>query len=135
MTSESRFANGDSREYWAGAKRGKLVLQRCRACRAWQFPPRHHCAVCWEGEPEWAESSGTGSIESFTVVRRAPLPDFRDKVPYVVAAVLLDEGPRMITNLIGDDALDARIGDRVRVEFQDDGRGETLPQFRRFAQD
>jgi uncharacterized OB-fold protein len=131
MSNISRLSNGDSAAYWAGARERRLLLQKCLSCRAVQFPPRHHCAACWEGELEWIESAGRGAVESFTIVRRAPLPAFRDRVPYVVAAVLLEEGPRMITNLIGDDALEASIGDPVRVDFEADPSGDVLPQFRR----
>jgi uncharacterized OB-fold protein len=82
---------------------------------------------------EWFESRGIGTVESFTIVRRAPTSAFRDNVPYVVAAIILAEGPRMITNLIGEDALAANIGDSVRVDFQDFGDKQLLPQFRRDA--
>jgi uncharacterized OB-fold protein len=131
MTNDPSLANGDSRDYWAGAREGRLLLQKCRSCQKFQFPPRHHCAACWEADLDQAESAGFGQIESFTIVRRAPTPEYRNKVPYVVAAVLLDEGPRMITNILGDEALAAKIGDRVKVAFEDDGQGTTLPQFKR----
>ncbi|AJE49212.1 Zn-ribbon domain-containing OB-fold protein [Celeribacter indicus] len=123
--------NGDSVAYWEGARDGRLMFQKCGACGTVQFPPRFHCASCWEETPEWIESTGRGRVESFTVVRRAPLPEFRDKVPYVVAAVRVEEGPRMITNLVGEDALGVRIGDEVRVTFETNAQGDTLPQFKR----
>ncbi|MHA6730202.1 Zn-ribbon domain-containing OB-fold protein [Devosia sp. A369] len=131
MSSEPNLANGDSQSFWAGVRQRKLLLQQCQACSVFQFPPRHHCANCWEGELAWIQSSGTGTIESFTIVRRAPIAKFRARVPYVVVAVRLEEGPRMITNLIGEDALDVQIGDRVQVDFSDTDTGEALPQFRR----
>lgn len=131
MSEISRLSNGDSAAYWAGARERRLLLQKCRSCGAVQFPPRHHCATCWEAEPAWIESSGRGAVESFTIVRRAPLPAFRERVPYVVAAVLLEDGPRMITNLIGEDALGVSIGDPVRVDFEADVSGDVRPQFRR----
>ena len=127
-------ANADSAPYWNGASESRLMLQHCPACGSFQFPPRHHCASCWRPEPDWRESMGSGCIESFTVVRRSPLPAYRDSVPYVVVAVILDDGPRMITNLVGDDALDAEIGDRVAICFVDDATGRKLPQFRRSGQ-
>ena len=129
MTEVSRHANGDSVEYWKAVRQGRLVLQTCRSCGAVQFPPRHHCATCWETDLDWTESSGRGAVESFTIVRRAPLPDLRDRVPYVVAAIRLEDGPRMLTNIVGANALDTRIGAPVQVTFETDSRGETLPQF------
>jgi uncharacterized protein len=125
------LGNADAQVYMEGARERRLMLQRCRDCASVHFPPRFQCPTCWRSELDWFESLGTGTIESFTVVRRAPTSAFRDKVPYVVAAVILAEGPRMITNLIGEDALAVNVGDSVRVDFQDFGDGQLLPQFRR----
>jgi uncharacterized OB-fold protein len=121
----------DTKQFWEGAKRGKLLFQACAHCHTVQFPPRQHCASCWAATVEWKESAGKGVVESFTIVRRAPTQEFRAKVPYVVVAVQLDEGFRMITNLLGEDALGISIGDTVRVDFETKDNGTTLPQFRR----
>lgn len=132
MSAEMTLANGDSREYWKGTAEGRLLFQKCKSCGAVQFPPRHHCATCWEADLDWVESTGKGKVESFTIVRRAPLPAFRDKVPYVVGAVLVEEGPRMIATIVGDGALDVRVGDDVTVGFEPDATGgNVLPVFRR----
>ncbi len=131
MPDATKLANGDSAEYWKGAREGKLLFQKCTSCGAVQFPPRYNCASCWEEDLDWIESAGAGNVESFTVVRRAPVPDFRDKVPYVVASIIVGEGPRMISTIIGDDALDVAIGDAVSVEFEKNPAGEILPVFRR----
>lgn len=120
---------GEDRFYWEGVANGQLLFQRCTACNAVQFPPRHQCATCWSDDLEVIESSGRGTIESLTVVRRAPLPAFRDRTPYAIAAIRVAEGPRMITNLIGDGALQARIGDAVGVAFEAGPDGIILPQF------
>lgn len=129
MSEISRHANGDSIPYWEGARQGRLLFQKCRACDAVQFPPRHHCASCWQADLDWIESAGTGKVESFTIVQRAPLAEFRNRVPYVVASVLVEEGQRMLTNIVGDDALEVRIGAPVKVIFVTGADGETLPQF------
>lgn len=131
MSAAMDFSNGDSQPYWQRAAEGRLQFQKCRACGAVQFPPRHHCASCWEAELDWVESKGRGTVESFTVVRRAALPQFRDNVPYVIAAITVSEGPRMITALVGDTALEVKIGDPVTVEFRPDAGGNVLPVFRR----
>ena len=123
--------NGDSKPYWEGARQGRLLLQHCKNCGHVQFPPRHLCAKCWNYGLAWVESSGRGTIESFTIVHRAPTPEFRDKVPYVVAAILLKEGPRMVTNLVGPDALQVAIKDDVEVRFFPDASGRVLPQLQR----
>jgi len=125
------LANGDSQEYFAALEQGRLVMQKCAHCGAVQFPPRHHCATCWEADLEWSECSGKGTVETFTIVRRAPLPAYRYRVPYVVASIIMDEGPRMITNIVGDTALDAQIGDAVTVAFEPSTEGDILPVFKR----
>ena len=124
------FANGDSTQFWEGAREGRLLFQKCRSCGVVQFPPRHHCASCWDEELEWIESTGRGIVESVTVVHRAPIAAFRDKVPYAIAAITVEEGPRMITNLLGERALTVAIGDAVEVEFAPNDEGIVLPQFR-----
>ncbi len=72
-------------------------------------------------------------VHSFTIVRRASDPAFAALVPYVVALIDLAEGPRMMANVLGEDARAVRIGDRVRVTFEDRGEGALLPQFTRVA--
>lgn len=129
MTEMSRHANGDSIPYWEGARQGRLLFQKCKGCGSVQFPPRHHCAACWEDDLDWTESSGKAVVESFTIVHRAPLPEFRDRVPYVVASVIVEEGPRMLTNIVGDGALQVQVGARVQATFVTGEDGETLPQF------
>lgn len=124
-------ANADSREYWEGAAREELLLRRCTACGKHHFPPRHLCPSCWSDGLEWTRSAGQGVVYSFTVMRRAPMPAFVKRVPYVVALIELDEGPRMMANIVGDDAFQTSIGDRVGVCFEARGGGSKLPQFRR----
>src|SRR4030081_2231093 len=114
MTANFSLANADSKEYWHGAKEGLLLFKRCRRCGAVQFPPRNHCASCWEADLEWTESSGSAIVARFTVVRRAPVPAFHEKVPYIVAAVLVEERPSLSTNIGGENPLELKIGDAVK---------------------
>ena len=125
--------NADSIPYWDGAREGKLLLRRCQSCGALHFMPRHLCPACWSDRLEWIQSKGTGTVHTFTVIHRAPLPAFASQVPYVVAMIELDEGPRMVANILGEDARSVAIGDRVEVMFEDRGDGDCLPQFRRVA--
>ena len=131
MNGTDPLENGDSQDFWTGAREGRLVFQKCRICGSIQFPPRHHCAACWESDLEAYDSSGRGTVESLTIVRRAPAAQFSEKVPYVVAAIAVEEGPRMITNLVGDGALNAKIDDPVVVTFPQEAT--VLPQFRLVA--
>lgn len=126
-------ANGDSLPYWNAARERRLAIRKCSACSEFHFMPRHLCPHCWSDQLEWVDASGAGNVHSFTIVRRAPLDNFAALAPYVVALIELDEGPKMIANVIGDDALSTKIGDRVRVTFEDRGEGALVPQFQRSA--
>jgi uncharacterized OB-fold protein len=122
------IANGDSLPYWNAARERRLVIRKCLACSQLHFMPRHLCPSCWSDQLEWLEAKGTGSVH---VVRRASDPAFASLVPYVVALIDLEEGPRMMANILGADALDVKIGDAVKVTFEDRGDGAMLPQFTR----
>lgn len=125
------ISNADSQPYWQGAREGKLLIRKCSACGQLHFMPRYLCPTCWSGDLEWIEASGNGSVHSYTVIRRASDPRFADRVPYVVALVDLAEGPRMMANILGDNALETQIGDAVSLVFEDRGDGDQLPQFQR----
>ena len=124
-------ANPDSRPYWEAARERRLLIRHCSSCGTNHFMPRHLCPQCWSDQLDWLESAGTGSVYSFSIVHRAPTPDFATRAPYVIAMVELDEGPRMFANIIGNDALSVSIGERVKVAFEDRGAGALMPQFRR----
>jgi uncharacterized OB-fold protein len=126
-------ANADSLPYWNAAREQRLLIRKCVDCGEMHFMPRHLCPACWSDHLEWLDAKGTGSVHSFTIIRRAPVATFASNAPYVVALIDLDEGPRMITNLLGQDALSVKIGDRVEVTFEDRGEGAMLPQFKRIA--
>jgi uncharacterized protein len=126
-------ANADSLPYWNAARQRRLLIRACKTCGTMHFMPRHLCPACWSDQLEWVESKGTGIVHSFTIIRRAPAAAFAPRAPYVVALIELDEGPRMLANVLGDDALSVNIGDRVRVTFEDRGDGAMIPQFNRAA--
>ncbi len=125
------IANGDSQPYWDAARDRRLLIRKCRACGQVHFMPRHLCPHCWSDELEWIDAKGGGDVHSFTIIRRASDPAFAARVPYAVALIELDEGVRMMSNIVGEDALSVQIGDRVRVTFEDRGEGALIPQFER----
>lgn len=124
----------EAKPFWDAAAQQKLVMQRCRDCRAWVWTPRPACNECGSGHLDWTPMSGTGSIYSFTVIRqiagRAASKAFEPDVPYVVAWVDLDEGPRMITNIVGCDVDDVKLGMKVTVQFEQASPEIWLPKFR-----
>lgn len=119
----------DLAPFFAAAREGRLVIPRCRSCGAWRYPPRPTCPPCGSGDFAWEPVAGTGEVYSFTVLHQVYHPGFADEVPYAVVLVQLDEGVRMISNVVGVPASQVRIGQRVRVIFDPVSEEVTLPKF------
>ena len=102
--------------FWEGTRRHELRLQRCLGCRSWQQLAQAACAQCF-ADVRWERVSGSGTVYSFSVVSRPATPDI--KVPYVVAIVSLEEGPRILSKLIDVDPAAISIGMPVEVRFVD----------------
>ena len=115
--------------YWAAAREHRLVMPHCKDCGYYHFYPRTLCPRCSSARLAWTDCSGRGVVYSFTVVHRAPSPTFASAVPYVVAAVKLDEGPNLMTNIVGCAPDAVRIGMPVRVTFHRASDEITLPVF------
>jgi hypothetical protein len=94
------------------------VVQRCESCGKHQLYGRALCKFCG-GDVTWVDASGLGTVFSFTVIRQNYSRPFRDWIPYVVALVDLDEGPRVMTNIVGCDPDDVEIGMRVVARFEE----------------
>ena len=92
-----------SRPYWDALRQGRLTFQRCRCGHAW-LPPRAECPECLAAEWDWAQASGKGRVISWVVYHHAYHEAFKERVPYNVALVELDEGPRLITNIVNPEA-------------------------------
>lgn len=114
--------------WWEATRQRRLVLQRCATCERVQHPPRALCLGCGSfTELDWVEASGFGTVDTCTVVERAPFPEFTP--PYVVARVRLREGPIMLTNVVDVDPYTVGIGDPVRVAWRPLPDGRNLPVF------
>ncbi len=124
----------EAKPFWDAAAQQKLMIQRCKACNAWVWTPRPSCNECGSENIEWTPMSGGGEVYSFTVIRqivgRAASAAFQKDVPYVVAWVDLDEGPRMITNIVGCAVEDVKLGMKVAVQFEQASDDVWLPKFR-----
>ncbi|HSD11248.1 MAG TPA: Zn-ribbon domain-containing OB-fold protein [Candidatus Binatia bacterium] len=123
-------ANDTTRPYWDAVQAGRLLLQRCRACANFIHYPRAWCPRCWKTDLEWVESRGTGRVVTFTIVHQAPLESYAGDVPYVLAVIRLDEGPQMMTNVVGVKPSGVRVDLRVEVVFEERAGGFRVPQFR-----
>jgi uncharacterized OB-fold protein len=110
--------------FWRAAADHRFLLQLCTACGKHQFYPRPFCLQCGSWDINWVDACGSGTVYSFTTVRRQISPDFCP--PYIVAVVELEEGPRVLTNIV-DGA--CGIGDRVRLVWKDRDAAPPLPLF------
>ncbi len=130
--------------FWQGCRAGELRLQHCAACDRFQFYPRIVCTGCGATPLAWQAVSGRGRIASFTVVRRALSAAY--EAPYVVALIDLEEGPRLMSNIVDTDVgavagmqagptdewkpARVEVGARVEVQFEPWGADWVLPVFR-----
>ena len=114
--------NPETRPFWDAAAAGTLLLKRCDACGEPHYYPRAICPFCGSDRTAWVAASGRGTIYSYSVFRRAP-------VPYAIAYVTLEEGPTMMTNIVDADLDAIRIGQPVRVRFTPTDGGPPVPTF------
>ena len=126
------IVDSETRPFWEATARGKLLLPRCDACQTVIWYPRAFCPACGSDSVAWLEASGRGTIYSFTINRmgRADVADYRGVGPFVLAYVELDEGPRILTNIVDCDPEAVAVGQPVEVVFHDTGQGSALPRFR-----
>ena len=117
----------DTQFFWDGAKDNRLLIQRCRQCEVLRHPPRPMCPHCHGLEWDAIESSGRGTVYSFVMPRHPQMPFFDEG--YIVALVELEEGVRIVSNLVDVGADDASICMRVRVRFDAFDEGVVLPVF------
>lgn len=121
--------SAETKPFWDGAKAGKLMLPRCLKCGFVIWYPRQFCPECGHNAVEWFEACGRGSLYSFTTVRRGE-GAYREIPLYVLAFVELQEGPRVLTNIIECDPAQLQIGQAVDAVFCDAGGEAALLRFR-----
>ncbi len=116
--------------YWAAARERRLAIQRCLRCDTYRFPPEIACSHCGSGDYEWATVSGRATLYTWTVAHPPLLPFFRERAPWPIAVVQLEEGPRMVTNIVGVPLDGYAIGIPLAVDFEDVEGDITLVVFR-----
>ena len=121
----------ETQPFWDGCAAGELRLQRCTSCDAHYFPPRPFCPDCLSDDVTWEAVSGRGTLHTY-VINHRPAPGF--EAPYAIAVVQLDEGPRMMSNIVGvEQAPEALVLDMaLEVAFEELGEVQ-LPVFRPVA--
>jgi uncharacterized protein len=111
----------EHKEYWDAAAEGTLLIKHCNSCGEYHYYPRVLCPHCMSDNTTWIEAKGTGSIYTYSVMRRG--------VPYAIAFVELDEGPKMMTNLVDCDLGMVHINQRVKVVFKQSGDQDNAGPF------
>ena len=119
-----------SKPFWDAVKNHEIVMQRCKTCSHRFFYPREACPSCLSPDLEWAPVSGKGRLYSYTVIYQPANRAFQDNVPYIYAMVELEEGPRMIGNLIDCPIEEARVDMPVTAVFDDVTPEVTLVKFK-----
>ena len=117
-----------SKGYWDAAKERRFVVQVCRTCDKAIMYPKRVCPHCLGDDLSWRSSPGRGEIYAVTTQLAGPPSGFEDRLPFVLAIIRLDEGVQLMSNIVGDRATEAKIGDRVAVSFEDTG-DMVLPVF------
>jgi uncharacterized OB-fold protein len=123
-------ATPETRPFWDGCRDGVLMLQWCRPCATAFFPPSPYCPRGLSDDVEWRVASGRGRLHTYVIARRGA-PGFEDEVPYAIAIVELDEGPRLMSNIVGiPNTPDHLVLDmELRVAFEPRGDGVQVPVF------
>lgn len=116
--------------FFEAARGHQLVVQRCRGCGTHRFPARDLCSRCLSREAEWAPVSGRGTVFSWAVMHQVYHPGFATEVPYAVVVIELEEGARLVSNLVDCPVAAIEIGMPVEVVFEDVTPEVTLPKFR-----
>ena len=103
--------------FWEALRQKELIYQRCRVCKREFSPYQPTCPSCWSADFEELKSSGRGTVYTYSTVYRAPTPEFRADLPYVVALIQLEEGFYMTSTIVGCPADEVRIDMPVEVEY------------------
>jgi len=123
----------DSQLFWEGCKRHELILKECLSCGMHRFVSRLFCPRCQAEETRWVKGSGKGEVYTYTVMHQPYHPAFAPDLPYVVAIIELEEGVRLISNVIGCRPQEVDVGMKVEVVFDDVTDEVTLPKFKPVA--
>jgi hypothetical protein len=121
----------EAKPYWDGLRSGKLMLPKCADCNTAFFYPRILCPHCHSRNVGWIEASGKGKLYSFEIAYRSFNPAFKVEPPFILAMVELEEGPRIMSNLINIEADPAAVKCDMAVEvvFEKQTDEVTIPLF------
>jgi uncharacterized OB-fold protein len=126
------LADDASAGFWEAANQGRLAIQRCTRCRRWNHAPSIACPSCGSFELGYEDVSGKGTLFSWTVLKEAPAPGFRDRLPLIVGVIELAEQKHLVlaANILEASVEDLKLGMPLEVVFEKITEDCTLPQFR-----
>jgi len=124
------FIDEEMRPWWEALQRHELYIQKCRDCGDLRFHPRALCTNCLSSRTEWVRCSGRGTVYTFTATYQNQAPGFRESLPYIMAWIELQEGLKMLTNLVECRPEEVKIGMPVEVVYEDVTPQVTLAKFR-----
>ena len=119
-----------SKKFWEAAHQHKLIMQKCNDCGKLVFYPRKFCPECWSANLGWTDVSGKAKVRTFTIAMAGVEQAFMPDLPYVLAVIDLEEGIRMMTNIVDCKSEDVKIGMDVEIAFRDCTDEISLPVFR-----
>jgi uncharacterized OB-fold protein len=117
--------------FWAGTRDGKFLVPWCTSCGEPHWYPREVCPHCLSTELEWREAAGTGTVYAVSVMPKPGNPMMAGREPYAVALVDLDEGVRMMSEVVGGDPWTVAVGDAVTLQWEPLSDGRQLPVWQR----
>ncbi len=120
----------DTQPFWDGCREHRLRFQKCRQCGYIRWPPAIICPLCHSFEAEWIEASGRGKIYSFAVYHKAFHEAFEKDLPYVTAIVELEEGPHLLSSIVGCRPEELRCELPVEVVWDNVTQDFSLPRFK-----
>ncbi len=129
---QPRFPEPDTQPFWDATRQHELTYQTCNKCNGVIFYPRRHCPSCGSTDTTRKVSKGEGSVYTYSIVVQSRHPAFAELGPYAIGYIDLDEGFRMMSNIVGveDPLNDIQCGMRVKVRWEDQGEDDiSLPMF------
>ena len=114
--------NLETKAFWDAAAESRLMIGKCNTCGKLHYYPRTRCPFCFSDKTQLQQTSGNGTIYTYSVMRRAP-------IPYAIAYVTLEEGVSMMTNIVDCDLDQIKIGQAVRLVFKPSEGGPLVPMF------
>lgn len=122
--------NPDTQPFWDSCKEHQLKFQKCQNCHQVRWPPSIICPVCYSNDTEWIVAGGKGKVYTYAIYHQAFHAAFKKDLPYVTAVIELDEGPHLVTNIVGCKPGEVQCDMPVEVVWDKVTPQFSLPKFK-----